>query len=57
MTKKERELDRNSLTSVPSIYPNTLLKIPITRRSSRKWIFQEDEYTDFVANDTIITLI
>ena len=28
-------------------------KIPSTRKSPRKRIFQEDEYADFTANDTI----
>lgn len=47
--------------SVPSIYPNTikssaLPKIPLTRGSSKKGIFQEDEHNDFVANDAVSTL-
>ena len=44
-----------------SKYPNSIQnsafpKIPLTRRSPRMRIFQEDEYTDFVAFDTITNL-
>ena len=46
---------------VTSIYPNSikssaLPKIPLTRGSSRKRLFQEDDYTDFDENETISTL-
>ena len=44
------------LAFVLSINPNTLPKNPLIRRSSRKWIFQEDEHTDLIVNDTISTL-
>ena len=45
---------------MPSIYANiiqssALPKIPLTRRLLKKWITKEDEYTNFVANDTIGT--
>ena len=51
----------NSLKPVPSISGNSIQssaspKIPLPRRSPRKWIFQEDKYSDFVANDTISIL-
>ena len=51
----------NSLKPVPniqlySIQSSALPKIPLTRGSLRKWIFQEDKYTDFAAKDTISSL-
>ena len=50
----------NSFKPVPSIYTNiiqssALPKITLTRRLPKKWITKEDEYTNFVANDTVGT--
>ena len=62
MAKKEmRDRLINSLKSAPSIYPNSIQssafpKIQLSGASPRKWILQKDEYTDFVANETISTL-
>lgn len=62
MAKKEmRDRLINSLKSAPSIYPNSIQssafpKIQLSGGSPRKWILQKDEYTDFVANETISTL-
>ena len=51
----------NSLKLAPSNYANSiqssaLPKIPLTIRSPRMRIFQEDEYTHFAALDTISKL-
>ena len=48
----------NSLNPVPNVSTKciqnpALPKIPTTKRSSRKRIFQEEEHLDFIANDTI----
>ena len=50
----------NSFKPVPSIYTNiiqssALPKITLPRRLPKKWITKEDEYTNFVVNDTIGT--
>ena len=44
-----------------SIYPNSiqssaLPKLPLTTGAPRKQMFQEDEYTDFLANDIVSKL-
>ena len=48
----------NSLKAVPRVFKKSiesqaLLKLPSSRRSPRKRILKEDEYADFISNDTI----
>ena len=63
--KNDKKIKRacfiNSLKPVLSIYQNSIKslvipKISLTRGSPRKQVFQDDEYTDFAANDTISTM-
>ena len=40
-----------------SIQSSAILSVPTIRKKPRKWIFQENEYADFTANNAISVFI